>query len=44
MRVMRRCHAGEELAGLRNESNKCRRDFQRDRKANRPNAIEEQRA
>ena len=34
----------EELAGLRNECNKCRRDFQRARKANRPNAIEEQEA
>ena len=31
----------EELAGLRNECNKRRRDFQRARKANRPNAIEE---
>ena len=34
----------EELAGLRNECNKRRRDFQRARKANRPNAIEEQEA
>ena len=32
----------EELAGLRNECNKRRRNFQRARKANRPNAIEEQ--
>ena len=29
----------EELAGLRNECYKRRRDFQRARKANRPNAI-----
>ena len=34
----------EELAKLRNECNKRRRDFQRARKANRPNAIEEQEA
>ena len=32
------------MAGLRNECNKHRRDFQRARKANRPNAIEEQEA
>ena len=32
----------EELAELRNECNKRRRDFQRARKADRPNAIEEQ--
>ena len=32
----------EELAGLRNKCNKRRRDFQRARKANRLNAIEEQ--
>ena len=34
----------EVLAELRNECNKRRRDFQRARKANRPNAIEEQEA
>ena len=34
----------EELAGLRIECNKRRRVFQRVRKANRPNAIEEQEA
>ena len=34
----------EELARLRDEYNKRRRDFQRARKANRPNAIEEQEA
>ena len=34
----------DELARLRNECNKRRRDFQRARKANRPNAIEEQEA
>ena len=32
----------EKLAGLRNECNKRRRDFQKARKANRPNAIVEQ--
>ena len=34
----------EELTGLRNECHKRRRDFQRARKANRPNTIEAQEA
>ena len=36
--------SNEELDGLRNECNKRRRYFQRARKENRPNAIEEQEA